>query len=150
MVKFIVTNELGRLATWLRILGYDTVFSQKRKAQLVVQSLKENRIILTRDSKMSRYSGVRIVPIESDFVEEQLKQVIATLDLAIDEKKLFTLCVRCDVPLEKVNKKNVKNNVPPYVYKTQQHFMRCPQCRKIYWQGTHWALAKKFLDTAKG
>lgn len=149
MVKFILTNELGRLAKWLRILGYDTVSSKEKGPKLVVQSLRENRIVLTRDSKLSRYTGVRMVQIESDFVEEQLKQVIDKLNLKIDEDKLFTVCVVCNMDLKKVNRAYVKDKVPAYVYKTQKLFMECPGCKRIYWQGTHWTMVKKFLDKTK-
>lgn len=149
MAKFLVTNELGRLAKWLRILGYDTIYSEERGPQLVVQSLRENRTILTRDSKLSRHTGIRIVQLTSDFVEEQLKQVIDKLGLKINENKLFTICVVCNAALEKVNKADVKGKVPEYVYKTQKLFMKCPACKRFYWQGTHWTLVDNFLKKIK-
>lgn len=144
-MRFIVSDELGRLLKWLRILGFDTVL-EKNKADLVVKSLREERIILTRDSKISRFTGIRVVKIDSDFVEEQLEQLIRILDLKIDRNNLFSICVLCNEALEVAEKDSVKGKVPQYVFKTQEDFMRCPKCGKIYWRGTHWALVNKFLD----
>lgn len=148
--KFIVTGELGRLARWLRILGFDCIFFfREAKKDLVIESLREDRVILTRESRMSRFSGVRMVHIESDFVEEQLAQVIKSLHLKVDRKKIFTRCVECNTPITLVKKEDVKSKVPPYVYKTQEEFMNCPNCKKVYWKGTHWGLANKFLNGVK-
>lgn len=144
-MRFIVSDELGRLLKWLRILGFDTVL-EKNKPDLVIRSLREERIILTRDSKMSRFTGIRLVKIESDFVEKQLEQLIKELNLKIDRNNLFSICVRCNEMLEPAEKNSIKYEVPQYVFKTQENFMRCPKCRKIYWQGTHSTLVNKFLD----
>ncbi|MEE8359680.1 MAG: Mut7-C RNAse domain-containing protein [Candidatus Omnitrophota bacterium] len=148
--KFIITIELGRLGRWLRLLGFDCIFFERdKKKDLVIESLREDRVILTRDSRLSRFSGVRMVHIESDFVERQLEQVIKNLRLKIDKKGMFTRCVECNATTECIAKERVKEKVPPYVYKTQEDFMCCPGCGKIYWKGTHWDLAEKFLAKVK-
>lgn len=149
--KFIVTKELGRLARWLRILGFDCVFFNKaRQRDIVIESLRQERIILTRETKLSRFSGFGKVHIKSDFVEEQLSQIISSLRLKVDKRALFTRCVECNTPIEKLDKKEtLESKVPPYVYKTQDEFMTCPTCQKIYWKGTHFDLANKFLAKAK-
>ena len=147
MVKFITTKELGRLCKWLRIMGFDTsYFSGDEKRELVIESLRENRIILTRDSKMSVYSGIRMLHIKSDFVEEQVKQVITELKIKSEKNKFFTICVICNTMLKKIKKSSVEKKVPPYVYETQNNFMICPVCDKIYWQGTHWTNVGEFVD----
>lgn len=146
-MKFIITKELGRLCKWLRIMGYDTsYFSEAEKRELIIKSLREERIILTRDSKMSVYSGIRMVHIKSDFVEDQVKQVVAELGIKPDREKFFTICVICNMPLNKVKKEEIKDKVPPYVYKTQSDFMKCDICDRIYWQGTHWTNVGEFVD----
>jgi hypothetical protein len=145
MYKFIVTDELGRLATWLRILGFDTSL-EKNKQDIVIKSLREDRAILTRDSKMSRFTGMRMIKIESDFVEEQVAQIIKELNLKIDKGVLFTRCILCNKILEKAEKESVEKEVPLYVFQTQKLFMRCPKCKKVYWQGTHWAKVGEFVD----
>jgi uncharacterized protein with PIN domain len=144
-MRFIVTDELGRLLRWLRILGFDTVL-EKNRSNLVMRSLREGRIILTRDSRSAPFTGTGIVRIDSDFVEEQLEQLIKKLNLKIDRNNLFSICVLCNEPLEPAAKDSVKDQVPQLVFQTQENFMRCPKCQKIYWRGTHWALVNKFLD----
>lgn len=147
MTKFIVTKELGRLAKWLRIMGFDAdYFNKDEKRELVVKSLREDRIILTRDSRMSRYSGIKTVHIDTDFVEEQVKQLLTELGIKPEEEKIFSRCVICNEPLVKIEKEGVKDKVAPYVYETQEFFMNCTKCSRIYWQGTHWASVKKLLE----
>ena len=95
---------------------------------------------------MSVYSGVRMLHIKSDFVEDQVKQVMAELGIKPDRDKFFTICVICNQPLKKVKKPSVKDKVPSYVYQTQDSFMKCDICDRIYWQGTHWTNVKDFVD----
>ena len=144
--KCIVTGEVGRLARWLRLLGFDCIFFDRlRKRDIVIESLREDRVILTRETGLSRFSGVRMVHIESDFVKEQLAQVTKSLHLKVGREKMFSRCVECNTVTVKAEKDKLNAKVPPYVYKTQEEFMRCPNCGKIYWKGTHWNLANKFI-----
>ena len=146
--KFIATFELGRLGRWLRLLGYDCdYFKEGRKGELVIRSLREERVILTRETGMSRFSGTRMIRIKNDFVEDQLKQVLKTLRLKVNPEKLFTKCTLCNSSIKGIEKDKIKDRVPPYVYKTQNDFKICAKCRKIYWKGTHWKLAADFLKT---
>ena len=144
--KFIAANELGRLARWIRLLGYDCVYYEKKeKRELIITSLRENRIILTREKGISKYSGIRMIHIKKDFVEDQVRQILTGLRLEVDEDKMFTRCTVCNTPIEEIAKKDAEDLVPPYVYKTQDNFKKCPNCKKIYWKGTHWNLATGFL-----
>ena len=51
---------------------------------------------------------------------------------------VFTRCLECNALLEGREKETIKDRIPPYVYKTQDKYMECPACRRIYWKGTHW------------
>jgi len=145
-MKFILTKELGRLARWLRILGYDTIYYDKDdKSRLIIIGLRDKRAILTRDSKVSRFTGVRMFRIIEDDVKKQLTQVVKELDLDVKEDKTFLRCVDCNELLVDINKNKVKDRVPPYVFKTQKEFKMCLVCNKIFWKGTHWQLVKEFL-----
>ena len=95
---------------------------------------------------MSRFTGTRLLHIETDFVEEQLEQVVRDLGLDIDRERLFSICVVCNEPLDEAERVSVKDKVAPYVFETQKAFMRCRKCGRIYWKGTHWALVNKFLE----
>lgn len=149
-LKFIVSGELGRLAKWLRILGYDaSYFDSIRRGELIIQSLREGRMILTRDSRLKDHRGLKIVHIKSDLVKDQLKQTIDELELRVREQDLFTRCVICNRPLEDIDKKDVGQKVPPYVFRTQEHFRECTICGRIYWAGTHWNNVKKFIASLR-
>lgn len=144
-VRFIVSRELGRLARWLRILGYDTrYFDSIDKRDLLITALREGRLIITRTSAFKDHHGLEMVYIKSDRVEEQIKQVITKLRLTIPQKALFSRCVECNQILENISKQKVEGKVPPYAFKTVEQFKKCPDCKKIYWVGTHWNNVKKF------
>jgi len=145
-MKFIVTRELGRLARWLRILGFDTAyFNQGGSGSLIIQALREERIVITRNQRLSRTSGVRTLFIETQTVREQIKEVYARLRIPSGSERMFSRCIICNRELERVAKEAAKGQVPPYVFETQQDFLRCPCCRRIYWQGTHWGNVQQIV-----
>lgn len=137
-MKFLTDSMLGRLAIWLRLLGYDTAYHHDATdAQLARIARAENRVLLTRDVELTRRRAVRAILIESEQVEEQLRQVFHALNLTAHEA--FSRCAECNSVLEEVSKESVRGQVPPYVFHTQERYRRCPRCARIYWRGTHWA-----------
>ncbi len=140
-MKFICDDNLGKLAKWLRTLGYDTLFFDPvEDGELVARALKENRVVLSRDTQLSRFKlklGEKLLYIETDKPLEQLKQVISHLKLQPDRGLLFSRCLICNQPLEKVKKEKIKDRLYPYVYKTHDHFVYCNNCKRIYWSATH-------------
>ncbi len=138
-MKFICDDNLGRLAKWLRTLGYDTLFYPTISDQeLVKKALDEGRTILTRDNDLIGMKSVQdYLLITSDQHLEQLKQVIKHFKLKKDEEKLFTRCLVCNTLLEEIEKEKIKDRLYPYVYKTQDHFVHCSSCDKIFWPATH-------------
>jgi uncharacterized protein with PIN domain len=136
-MKFIADVMLGRLATWLRLLGYDTTYMPDADdPELARIARAEDRILLTRDVELTRRRGVRSVLIESDQVEEQVRQVFRALKLTTREA--FSRCAECNHRLEIASKESVRGAVPPYVFQTQERFRRCANCGRVYWRGTHW------------
>lgn len=145
-MKFTCDDNLGKLAKWLRTLGYDTLFSLDiEDTELVSQALKENRIILSRDRELKRFISAEknLLLLSSSQPLEQLKQVLKRYDLKPEEKNLFTRCIVCNQLLVSVPKKEVENKVPPFVFKTQDNFVFCSRCDKYYWGGTHVKNLKK-------
>jgi uncharacterized protein with PIN domain len=137
-MKFLADNMLGRLVTWLRLLGYDTVYiPHADDAQLARLARAEDRVLLTRDVELTRRRGLRYLLIESERVEAQVQQVFRAFNLSANEA--FSRCAECNLPLESVDKESVRERVPPYVFQTQDRFRRCSQCERVYWRGTHWA-----------
>jgi len=138
-----VDVNVGRLAKWLRVMGYDALFPcDVEDNELVRIALRDNRIILTRDSgftqrRLVTTGRLKAVLIQHDDFKSQLRQVIDSLDL--DNHREFSRCIRCNESLEDIPKESAKGQVPPYVLETQDVFMACPVCSRIYWRGTHWA-----------
>jgi len=138
-MKFICDDNLGRLAKWLRTLGYDTLFySTISDQELVKRSLDEGRVILTRDNNLVRMKAVQdYLLIKSDQPLEQLKQVVSHFKLKKDKEKLFSRCLVCNTPLKEIEKEKIKQRLYPYVYETQDNFVYCSTCDRIYWPATH-------------
>jgi uncharacterized protein with PIN domain len=136
---------LGRLAIWLRLLGYDTAYSSDAADDAVARLARaEDRILLTRDVELTRRRGLRFLLIESDKVEQQVRQVFEAFRLSADNA--FSRCAECNEPLQVVAKDDVKDAVPPYVFSTHERFLRCPRCRRVYWRGTHWAHIQELIQ----
>ncbi|MBM3942914.1 MAG: hypothetical protein FJ316_08340 [SAR202 cluster bacterium] len=150
--KFIVDLNVGRLAKWLRAMGYDTLFPEEAgDNQLVRLALLENRVLLTRDQgivqrRAARLGQLKVVWLVSTDLAGQLQQVVRDLQLNLDGG--FSRCVRCNVTLDLVAKEDVAHRLPPYVYQTQTQFMECGQCQRLYWRGTHWVHMMSKLDRA--
>jgi len=145
-MEFILTKELGRLAKWLRVLGFDAVyFKEDNKSVLLLEALRQGRIILTRNQKISKERGIKVININSQNLKEQLRQLKEELKLTLDGEKMFSRCVICNLELEYIEKEKIKGKVPEYVFKTQDNFYICEGCKRIYWQGTHWGNVSQII-----
>ena len=150
-LKFIVDCNVGRLAKWLRMMGYDTMlFTGDDDSRMVVTALRQERLILTRDTQIMKRgvvtSGrVKAILIDSEEPEHQMRQVIESLKLDCQFRP-FTLCLECNQPLREISKETIRDRVPPYVFQTQDAYMGCPVCNRIYWPGTHWQSMKQKLE----
>lgn len=136
--KFFADSMLGKLALWMRVVGYDVAYeSAIDDAALIRRAKDEGRIILTRDTLLIPRRWVRehSLFIKSDDPREQLRQVMSAC--RIESEKFLTRCLRCNAALEETPREGVEGRVPPYVYKTQEEFSACPACGRIYWAGTH-------------
>lgn len=137
-VRFIADCMLGKLAKWLKILGFDALFfSRIEDEELLEIARKEKRILLTRDTGLIRKAkDVETFFLESEEWPEQVKQVLERFGLwgKIDA---HTRCIACNVELKNLPKKNAKNLVTPFVYKHADSFALCPVCGRVFWRGTH-------------
>lgn len=148
-MKFICDDNLGKLAKWLRTLGYDTLFSQDiEDTELVSTALKEDRVILSRDTELKRFklSEKNLLLLSSNQPLEQLREVLKKFHLISEEKRHFSRCIVCNTVLVPVPKRDAENKVPPFVFKTQEKFFFCSKCDKFYWAGTHVKNLKKKIS----
>lgn len=149
-MKLLLTRELGRLAKWLRILGFDAKYTkEERGGSLIIEALREDRAILTRNHHLPKSGAVKILVIESDKLKEQLTEILKDLKIQPEAGRMFTRCIVCNEELADIEKEKVRDKVPEYVYNTQEDFITCPKCHRIYWQGTHWGNVTKTLKDLK-
>jgi uncharacterized protein with PIN domain len=148
---FIADAMLGTLAKSLRMLGCDTAYEPDiDDNDLKMAALREGRVLLTRDHEVAQTSlPIRVLLIENDHLDEQLVEVAREFDIGPGDE-LFTRCLICNVSVESVEKAEVKDRVPEYVYATQELFARCPSCGRIYWAATHVERAREWLESVLG
>ena len=150
-MKFIVDSNVGKLAKWLRIAGFDTLFLKGIDDNKLIRiALQENRVLLTKDTQIMRRrlvanGQIKLILTQSDDPKEQLQQVVKELKLDCRLKQ-FTRCLECNQKLVPKSKEEIKGLVPPYVFRTHAQYMQCPACLRVYWQGTHWQQMKKELE----
>ena len=144
--KFIVDVNLGRLARWLRLLGYDTLYYQSVSLSTLSNiARQEGRVFLTRSRKNAqRKIFGQAILISSSNVREQLAELSPLLTYS--PENVFSRCSLCNSMLYEVEKERVKKQVPEYVYQTNEQFKTCRNCGRIYWQGTH---IKAMIDILK-
>ena len=148
-MRIICDDNLGKLASYLRILGYDTLFEENiDDSSLLKTASADKRILLTRDRKLaSRSHPIGFFLIEDDDPLQQLNAVIVGLDMKIDPENLFDRCSRCNRICEVVDKERIKEEVFPFILKTQEVIKRCPSCRRYYWKGSHYKnILKKLIE----
>ena len=148
-MKFIADIMVGKLARYLRMAGYDVAYFNDASDDFILKTaMKEDRIVLTRDTLMLKRrqfinGALKSVFISDDDIRKQLIQVRSELNIILGPDLIR--CLICNDELVKVLKKDVRRNVPPYVYKTQDEFMHCNGCGKYYWRGTHYDYMDDFF-----
>ncbi len=145
--RFVLDVHLGKLAKLLRMLGFDTLYSNSYDdASLSRISRNHRRIILTRDRELLKRSMITHgYCLRSDQPMEQLVEVLKRFDLR-EKVRPFSRCLRCNSLLREIDKKQAAASVPEYVARTYRHYKSCPECGRIYWQGSHWEHMKSVLE----
>jgi uncharacterized protein with PIN domain len=148
---FVADAMLGRLARWLRILGYDTAWEEHISDEaLVRRALEEERIILTRDRALEsewRVSGITLVRAQEPLA--QLVEVATAFDLA-PGARLFSLCSACNAELVAADRSAARGHVPPGVLARFDRYRRCPNCERYYWDGSHTDRMRAVLEQTLG
>ncbi len=127
---------LGRLARWLRLLGYDTEYDNAADDhELARRARAEGRVLLTRDHELAARAGLRTLLIESETLNEQVVEVRSTL--GPPPEPALSRCSACNVALQEVSPAFVSGRLPAYILRSQSEFRRCPGCERVYWPGSH-------------
>jgi hypothetical protein len=145
--RFFADAMLGRLARWLRTLGFDCAYeSEIGDEDLVRRAVAEQRIILSRDRALPqdwRVAGIHLV--ESAELRAQLREVLHAFGLA-PALRLFSRCNACNHALRAVSKQELVERVPAHVRGTRDAFFECPGCGRVYWEGTHTERMRRVVE----
>ncbi|MGB3341092.1 MAG: Mut7-C RNAse domain-containing protein [bacterium] len=140
--KFICNGMLGRLCKLLRICGIDTAYTNHGIA-ILLEARKENRIILTRNTRLGTKKKVFFV--EDSKPVRQLEHIISEYDLQ-DQIAPFSRCIECNRKLRRVEKNSIKDKIPFFTYRRFDEFAICPNCQRIYWKGSHYQNMTKNIN----
>jgi uncharacterized protein with PIN domain len=146
-VRFVADAHLGGLAHLLRMTGFDTLYDNHfRDEAIEAAAAREGRIVLTRDRELLKRRAVThgcyVRALRS---ADQLREVFARLDLARSARP-FTLCLACNLPLHAIDKALVLDRLPPSVRERYERFTTCDQCRRVFWEGSHWQRMRALVD----
>jgi uncharacterized protein with PIN domain len=146
-LKFILDVHLGRLAKYLRLCGFDSLFSKFFEDREIIETaLREKRIILTRDKQLLKDKRVTHgYWIRSQNHYEQLREVFVRFDLR-DRIALFTRCISCNTLLEEVDREEIKDRLLADTGRYFSKFTRCPGCDRIFWEGSHYDNMKRIIN----
>ncbi len=149
--RFLADAMLGRLARWLRILGYDAAWEEHvSDAELVRRAVQEERILLTRDRALeSEWRVSDIHNVRAEEPQAQLGEVAAAFDLGPGAKP-FSRCSLCNVELEPCTREDARGRVPPRVHAAGDRFWRCTGCGRCYWEGSHVDRMRRVLEALVG
>ena len=137
-ICFTAEATLGKLAKWLRLLGFDTVYDVKDAGKQGIDTDDKRRILLTRTQRIhARNTGGKCVFVACNDPFEQLKEVLQTLDIVADDIRPFSRCIRCNSLTCPVDRETARGHVPDYVWETHVSFRICSLCRRFYWPGSH-------------
>lgn len=149
-IRFVLDVHLGKLATYLRLLGFDSLYRNDYNDEELAQiSSQEQRILLTQDRGLLKRSIVTYgYAVRSDDPEEQLAEILERFQLHPAIAPLQR-CPRCNGELVLVDKAAIQNQIPYYTYLYYDRFTQCQSCHQIYWKGAHYGRIQSLIDGAK-
>lgn len=148
--RFVADVHLGRLARFLRLLGFDTVWDRaSADPDLVRISVEDGRILLTRDVELLKHGSLThgLYVRETD-PERQVAEVVDRLHLA-DRIDPFTRCMKCNGVLESVDKAAIEDRIPAGTSAAVDDFVRCTGCGQVFWKGAHADGLRRIVELAR-
>lgn len=149
--RFLADAMLGRTARWLRILGYDTVYTDKlTDDELISTCLSESRILLTSDEQLyyrATRSGVETILVRGRSEAEKIAWIAFNLGFKLQINPDLSLCPVCNSRVRKIGVEEARiRGVPRKVLEWNKDYWVCQGCGKIYWIGSHYRRMKLFLE----
>ena len=145
--RFVLDCHLGRLAAYLRLLGFDTLYQNNyHDAELAAISTKEERILFTCDRQLlMRREITRGYFVRSRQPHQQLPEVIRRFNLK-NALQPFSRCMHCNGPLHSVEKDAISQHLPPRTKMYFNEYWQCEGCQKVYWKGSHYERMQTWID----
>jgi uncharacterized protein with PIN domain len=150
-MRFAADRMLGKLAKWLRILGYDTLYSNTLSNDRFLALADEDRILLSRDTRLvGKVAPDRLIFVEANDPRMQIRGLIRQLGLKPQPDEFFSRCAVCNGLLEPVEPEDVVGKVPDYIWTSHNEFSECKTCERIYWPGSHLARSRREIRRLLG
>jgi len=128
---------LGRLAKWLRVMGFDTHYQPFYKDGMIDFFVQDGRLLLSRNRRIIN-KHVPSLFVESEKIRSQLQELNTQGYLSLDISGWFTRCLTCNFQIEKASPLSAKTNIPEYVYSQNYSSIKfCPSCGRYFWPGSH-------------
>ncbi len=145
--KFVLDVHLGKLAGYLRMLGFDSLYANRASdPELVAISAQQERILLTRDRGVLKHSAVtRGYWMRETDSRRQTEEVVGRFDLARCMRP-FTRCMVCNGLLNPVSKAEVERQAPKRILESRHEFQQCPGCGRVYWEGSHYQRMRRWIE----
>lgn len=147
-LRFVADGHLGRLAAYLRMAGFDTVYrNDYQDEELASISASEKRILLTRDRGLLKRTVVtRGYCVRATNSREQFAEVLQRFDLA-GLVTPFRRCVHCNELLQPTRKELITRRLQPETKLHYEEFSTCPACHRVYWKGSHYRRMLQLIDS---
>jgi uncharacterized protein with PIN domain len=155
MMHFLLDGMLGKLARWLRMIGYEATYRNDYEDSDLLSIAKQDALtLLTSDQELYRTAigrGIDCFLVEGRTEAERLAALAERYELNLHIDTAVSRCPLCGSPIREVPKSDVKELVPPATFNVYQTFWVCnnPACGKVYWQGSHWGKIDQTLETAR-
>jgi uncharacterized protein with PIN domain len=146
-VRFVLDTHLGRLAGYLRMLGFNTIYRNDFDDEHLAQiGSEQNRILLTRDRGLLKRSSVTYgYWVRNTNPKDRLIEIMRRYNL-FDSVSPFLRCIRCNALLAEVAAMDVRDRLLAQVKAHYNEFRQCTGCDQIYWKGTHFERMERFID----
>jgi uncharacterized protein with PIN domain len=154
-MRFLLDGMLGKLARWLRMIGYEATYMNDSPDQdLLSLAKRESFILLTSDEELYRNAiskGIDSFLVQGRTESERLAGLAERYDLNLRIDTVNSRCPICGTSIREVPKRDVEALVPPTTFKVYQSFWLCTnaKCAKVYWQGSHWKRIEQTLESAR-
>jgi uncharacterized protein len=152
-LNFILDGMLGKLARWLRMMGYDAKYSTTlQDNELLAIAKQEKRVLFTRDLALYQQAsakGVEAFYVEGTTEPDRLAEISARFGIAIVIDLEHSRCPKCNTKLAMAPKEEIAEKIEKNTLIHYSEFWRCLNCGAVYWQGAHWIKIRATLEEAK-